>query len=384
MRLDQVIETAQAQLARESVQIDLLAQSVIDLEERIQRQSGELVTQQQLEREVAANALIYESFLSRMKELSVQQGLQEAAARVLSSAVVRPSPSAPKTGLVLALSGLLGLIFGSSFVLMRETAIHVFRTSEELERATGITVLGQVPVAPSGRRKSVLRHISERPTSAYSEAVRNLRTSILLANVDQPPGIIMITSSVPGEGKTTQALSLSHNLGTMGKKVLLIEADIRRRTFGEYLEVSKDAPGLVSAVNGERPLSEIVYRDSKLGMDILLGDKSNVNAADFFSSPSFRNFVDTAKQAYDFVILDTPPVLAVPDARVIGQVADMIVYVVRWDHTGRAEVQSGLNSLDSVQLQVNGLILSQVDPKGMKRYGHGGGYGAYGKGYYTS
>ena len=383
-RLDQVIQQARQELAREERQREVLQNTVTDLEGQIDRQSSELVTLEQLEREVEATALIYESFLSRLKETSVQQGLHEPDARVFSEAVVRRTPSAPRDGLVLGLAALLGFFAGSGMVLVRERLQNVFRTSEELERATGLPVLGEVPQAPTRQRRKLLDHVVSKPTSAFSEAVRNLRTSILLSDIDRPPNLVMLTSSVPGEGKTTQCLSLAQNLSMMGKKVLLIEADIRRRMLSEYLDLAGDEPGLIAATTGRQPFSEIVYRREELGFDILLGEKSQLNAADFFSSRRFADFLRAAKEAYDVVILDTPPVLAVPDARVIGQYADAIVYVVRWDNTPKTQVAAGLRSLRGVKLQITGLVLSQVNHRGMRRYGYTDSYSSSYNSYYDS
>lgn len=380
-RLEQIQARIQGDLEREERQAKVLEASIAELENQIDRQGSELVALQQLEREIEATALIYETFLSRMKEISVQQGLQEPDARILSEAVVRKEAASPRPVRVLGLSGLLALLAGSGFVLLRERMQSVFRTAEDLENFAGVPVLGQIPRGPTGKRQKLLQHIIDKPGSAFSEAIRNLRTSVLLSNVDKPPKVIMLTSSVPGEGKTTQSLSLAQNLSQMGKTVLLIEADMRRRTFSEYFDVPAEEPGLATAVAG-RPLSEVVLRSEQLGMDILLGEKSHVNAADFFSSKSFADFLKVAREAYDVVILDTPPVLAVPDARVIGKLADAIIYVVRWDSTAKGEVAAGLRSFQSLDLRISGLVLSQIDLKGMKRYGHGRGYGAYGAGYY--
>jgi succinoglycan biosynthesis transport protein ExoP len=249
---------------------------------------------------------------------------------------------------------------------------------------TGYTVLGQIPVMPFRRRGGLLEYLRTKPTSAANEAIRNLRTSILLSNVDAPPKVIMSTSSIPGEGKTTQSIALAQNLSGLGKKVLLIEGDIRRRTFDLYF---KDKPKghLVSVVSEGMELSEALLSEEELGIDVLMGGKSSINAADFFSSDKFKTFIEQMRETYDFVIIDTPPVLVVPDARVIGHQSDAIVYTVKWDFTNHHQVTDGLRQLSSVGLGVSGLVLSQINPRGMKRYGYGGRYGAYasyGKGYY--
>ena len=382
-RFNELLARVRVARDREAAQAAALAKSVSDIEARVEAQSADLVRLQQLEREASASGLIYEYFLSRLKETSVQQGIQQADARVLSYAVVADSPSEPRKPIMLVTAAFLGLFLGSVLVLVREMRQNGFRSAEDMERITGVTVIGQIPRAPSGRRRKLLDYIVSKPTSALVESVRNLRTSILLSDPDKPPQVIMLTSSVPGEGKTTQSLALAHNLSGLGRKVLIVEGDIRRRTFREYFEIPEER-GLVSAVTGEAKLADIVWREETLGIDILIGENTRLNAADFFSSDKFAAFLKAARKAYDVILIDTPPVLVVPDARVIAQQSDAVVYVVHWDKTPRSQVEQGLHAFSTVNAPVTGLVLSQIDPKGMKRYGgrYGEAYSAYGAKYY--
>ena len=263
---------------------------------------------------------------------------------------------------------------------------HGFRTAEELENASGYSVVGQIPRLPIKDRKDLVRYLNEKPTSPAAEAVRNLRTSILLARLSDPPQVILSASSVPGEGTTTQAIALAHNLAGLDKRVLLVEGDIRRRTFQQYF-LHSPSGSLVSVVADQQPLNEAVYSDPELGADVLMGDETKINAADLFSSPGFAEFIQKARSEYDFVIIDTPPVLVVPDARVIGCLADAILYSVNWDSTSQSQVFDGMQQFSSVGLRISGLVLSQIDPKRMKRYGYGdrhGAYASYGSPYYEA
>ena len=376
-RLAIILQNADQKTAQIVDQINTLRQSIDRLQIQIESQSKDLVELQQLQREAEASRLIYEYFLSRMKETSVQQGIQQADSRVLSYAVVPLRPASPRKAIILFLSAILGVIFGSGMVLLKEYAQNTFRTPEDLEQLSGATVMGQIPIIPARNRKKVLKYLTDKPTSAAAEAIRNLRTSILLSNVDKPPKIIMSTSSIPGEGKTTQSLALAQNLSGLGKRVLLVEGDIRRRTFTEYFEL-KGKQGLLAVLSGEASLEDVAIYNEDLKADILIGEKSAINAADVFSSDKFHKFLDDLRKKYDYVIIDTPPVLAVPDARVIGQSVDSILYTVKWDSTTRRQVSEGLKSLRSVGAAVTGLVLAQINERGMKRYGYGDSYGAYG------
>lgn len=376
-RFEDILNRAILNRERAANQNTALKTSIEELKIRIESQSNDLLELQQLRREAEASRLIYEYFLGRLKETSVQQGIQQADSRLLSNAVVPTSVSAPRKSMILALSLMLGLFTGAGAVLAREMSLTGIRTSEELERLTGKTVMGQIPKIPARRRKNVLKYLIEKPNSAAAEAIRNLRTSALLSNVDNPPKVIMSTSSLPGEGKTTQSLALTQNFAGLGKKVLLIEGDIRRRVFSQYFDIKEDK-GLLSVLSGKATLEEAAVFNKELGADVLIGEKSSTNAADVFSSKKFSEFLDKAREDYDAVIIDTPPVLVVPDARVIGQSVDAILYTVKWDQTSRTQVREGLRMFETVNLKVTGLVLGQIDAKGMKRYGYGGEYGAYG------
>jgi capsular exopolysaccharide synthesis family protein len=237
-------------------------------------------------------------------------------------------------------------------------------------------VIGQIPAIPARRRKNVLKYLTDKPTSAAAEAIRNLRTSVLLSDIDNPPQVIMSTSSIPQEGKTTQSLALTQNLTGLGKRVLLVEGDIRRRVFGQYFDI-KDRAGLISVLSGHNTLAEAAIHIDELGADVLVGEKAKTNAADIFSSGRFAALLEEARAQYDYIIIDTPPVLAVPDARIIGKSVDAIIYTVKWDSTSHRQVREGLKAFEDVKIRISGIVLSQINARGMKKYGYGDSYGAY-------
>ena len=385
-RFSQIVDRAQLEVQRSETQLATLTTSADELAEQIDRQGADLITLQQLTREAEASRLLYEHFLSRLKETSAQQGIQQADSRVLSNAVVPISASSPKKTIVLAMCGMLGLLFGTALVLLREARQNTFRDSRTLEELTGYSTMGQIPQLPSRTRKDAIAYLAEKPTSAAAEAIRNLRTSILLSNVDQEPQVIMTSSSVPGEGKTTIAMALGQNFSGMGKKVLLIEGDIRRRVFRQYLGDEK-RQGLISVLTGTSTLSEAVFRDDRFDADILIGEQSSANAADLFSSEKFAQMIEEARHKYDQIVIDTAPVLVVPDGRIIAQLADALLFVVQWDRTSKDQVREALRMFESINRPASGLVLNQISPRGMKRYGYGGRYGAYssyGQKYYVN
>lgn len=380
--LGQQMEQDLLRLRSQISSYDLAETNLLDT---INRASQELTQLEQMTREAEASKLLYEHFQTRLKEAVAQQGIQQPDSRVLSQAVRPLFASTPRKGLTLAMAAIFGAMLGAGLALLREAAASGIRTSNELESLSGRVVLGQIPLLPVGQRTKVIEYLAKNPTSALAEAVRNLRTSILLSNIDRVPQIIALTSSVPGEGKTMLSLALAQNLTQMGKKVLLIEGDIRRRTFKRYFE-APHGNGLVSVLSGDVSLAEAVWPSESMG-DVLFGEKSLVNAADIFSSQAFPRLLDEARKLYDVILIDTPPVLVVPDTRIIAQHADTVVFIVRWDNTSETQVQDALHMLDTTNARVAGMVLSQIDPKGMRRYGYGeryGAYAAYGKKYYNS
>ncbi|PKP83664.1 MAG: chain-length determining protein, partial [Alphaproteobacteria bacterium HGW-Alphaproteobacteria-2] len=321
--VDTVIARSEAAAKRQGDQIATLSASERQLAADLDQQAGELIALQQMERETEATRLLYESFLARLKETNVQRGLQQSDSRLLSEAVPRP-PSSPKKPLVVALSLALGIMAGMGWVLIREMGRNTFRTAEDLRAATDETVMGAIPLIPGKRRQDTFAYLRDKPASVVAEAVRNLRTSLLMSNIDRPPQVIMITSSLPGEGKTAISLGLALNMNSLGKRVLLIEGDIRRRAFARYFATG-ETRSLIEAMTNPAILEcggEL--HNDVLGVDLLTGTKVAVNAADLFASQSFGEFMAAARTNYDYILIDTPPVLVVPDARVIGRHADAI------------------------------------------------------------
>ena len=369
---------------REQKQLSALEASESILAKQIERQSQELIVLQQLERETEAARLLYESFFTRLLEMNVQLGLETADGRLLSTAIQR-GPSSPIKSKILSLGGAIGLMMGASLVLFWELRFSGYRSVNELRDQSGYSVLSAVPLIPVRDRKNIISYLKTKPDSMVSEAVRNLRTSILMSNLNQVKQVIMLTSSVPKEGKTILSFALAQNMVGLGKRILLIEADIRRRV--QSVEIDRNnTVALLDLVAGDKKWKEVSLYVEELGFDILTATRSDKNAADIFASQRFSELLTELREYYDYIIIDSPPVLAVPDARLIGAISDANIYVVEWNKTTGAQVDQGLDMLSSIGVNTIGLVLNQIDPHKTKTYGYTGsyGYGAYGSEYYES
>lgn len=370
--------------SRTATRLEQLRFLEAELADKIARQSHDLVTLEQLQREAAADRQIYEYFLGRLKETSVQEGIQQADARLLSPALVPDAPSTPRPALNAGLAAALALLVAAISLIARETRSATFRTADDLEEVTGLPVLGQIPRIPARGRRGLLHYTRSKPNSAAVEAIRNLRTTLMMTGGARGPKVVLSTSSLPGEGKTTQTLTLAQNLTGVRKRVLVIEGDVRKRVFREYFN-APDGPGWVEVMNDKCSTDDAAWHCEDLGVDILFGSETKANPADIFSSARFRRLLRQLRKSYDVILIDTPPVLLVPDARVIAQQSDAVIYTVRWDKTREKQVLQGLKAFRSVGVEVTGTVLGQVNPRGMKRYGYGKDYGTYGtSGYYQS
>ncbi|MEC7760309.1 MAG: polysaccharide biosynthesis tyrosine autokinase [Pseudomonadota bacterium] len=373
------------QIAQIDSRIEAFSRSLSDQEAQYEVQSADLVRFQQLQRELEAARAIYTYFLTRLKETSVQQGIQQPDSRVLSYAPVPRFPSSPNKRRTVALGIILGLVAGAGLVLLREMITKNFRTVEDLERVSGRPVFGQIPLIPGKTREETLSNLKTKPTSAQAEALRNLRTSVLMSSIDNPPKVIMFTSALPGEGKSTLAIGLAQNMSNLGKKVLLIEGDARRQVFSAF-GLDGDTGGLSDVLVDGRPVEDVIVTVPDQGVDLLSAGKLSTNSSDVFSSDRFREMMKTLRETYDFILIDSPPVLLVSDARLLSQHADATLLVVKWNDTSHQQVREALRQFDTAGQRVTGLALNRIDTRKMKKYGYGkgyGGYGYYGSGYYS-
>jgi exopolysaccharide transport family protein len=350
----------------------------------LERQAGNLAGNgtelRQLEREAQSSRTIYEDFLKRFKELREQQDIQQPDARILSPATVPTSPVYPRYGLTLGLAAAAGLILGAALIGVMERLDGGFRTGEQIERLTGLPTLGMIPSLPKAAlaKQSPARFAVMKPSSAYSEALRSALTAIMLGAIDSPPRVMLVSSSMPDEGKTTFAASLAGLLARSnpGKKYILVDCDLRRSSITRALGVPAESADTLDAyLSGAKRLEQVLKRDEESGLYYIAARPNTPNSAEILDSRAMQRFLDLLKETYDLVILDTPPVMAVSDARVIAKAVDYVVFLIRWERTPRELAINALKLMKDLQVGI-GVVLSQVDVRRHSRYGYGD-YGYY-------
>lgn len=380
-----------AQSLRNEVQVArvrerTLDQNLVQLETKRGKQGRAEIRLRELEREAEANRLLYENFLSRFKETSEQEDLQQADARIISRAEVPAIPTYPKKTQVVLLAMVGSLLLGVVLVFALEKLDNSFRSAEQVERITGVPAIGMIPL-PTGimSHKKLARFLMDKPTSAVSEAVRSLRTSLLLSNVDDPPKVIGVTSTIPGEGKTTLAIWLTQTAARSGQRALLIDCDLRRPAVHRNLDLDNRLSLIEFLVEG-CSAQDVIQKDETSGIYVLPAKNSQANALDLLSSQNMTQLVRSLRPHFDLIVLDTPPLLAVSDSKIAGKLTDKTIYAVKWDATPRELVRTGLRAAVDAKLDLAGIVLTQVNVRKHARYGygdHGYYYGKY-KSYYTN
>jgi len=350
------------------------------LEGNMSSQNQRGIKLRELTREADANKALLETFLGRFKELSDEANLQTTDARVISRAQPPSAPSSPRTMLILLLAVLASSGLGIAISVGVERLDSGIHTSRDVERWTGLPVLTVVPElkgksAVSGSRPM---QIVTSPMSRYAESYRNLLVGLNLSNVDNPPKIIAVTSSNPAEGKTVTSISLAATAAAAGKRVLIMDCDLRRPRL--HLELGVDrGPGLVDYLAGQVELETVMRSDERYRFQYITAGSETQNVLNLIESQKLRALLTQMKPHFGLIVVDTPPLLAVADAKVIAERCDSVVFAVRWGKTGRNTLIDGLKHLEGNAAPVAGVVMTRADMDRLSSYQYGTAY--YGKAY---
>lgn len=351
------------------------------------REGGEvdqagLVALREAERVAQAYRQLYDGILAQARQTEQQETLQQVEGRVISPAVAPAGPSFPTPLVFLLLPGLLGLPVGMALALLLDRLDARFINAHEVEELIGVPVLASVPVleVPGGSRADrfpIVQHVWDNSLGRYAEALRSVRTGLVLTNVDRPPRIIQLTSAVPGEGKSTLAASLAVSASRAGLKTIIVDADFRNPTVAKNFNV-KAEPGLADVLAGEAGLEEACVICPITGITVLPAGMRRSVPPDLAGSKRLRALFDGLVAKYELVIIDGPPTLSMADARMLNTLSDAVLLVVEWKSTPAELVEECAALLRGGRANLAGVLLNKVDFRRMARYGYGyGRYGAY-------
>jgi exopolysaccharide transport family protein len=355
-----------------------------------------LVQLHELRREAEANRTLYESYLARYKETSAQESLEMPDSRVVTRASIPISPSFPKSTLIVGLALALGLGIGCSAAFLTDYLDRRIKTLDEVEQLIGLPALAAVPLvdarelarrAKRGRealgrhdpnatgllppelQPPLMRYASEEPSSYFAESIRAIRLSIQRAVRIKPVQIILVTSAIDNEGKTTVAVNLALSLAALGIRTLLIDCDLRNPETTRSL-CPRARIGLLHVALGNEPLDRAILIDRSSGLAVL---PAPVNAfshatSELMFSDKIGAVFDQLRQHFELIVLDSPPLVPLVDGRALAEHADQILLALAWDKTPRDAALDAVDLLEPVRDRILGTVLTRVDLHRLRHY----------------
>ncbi|MEH6604188.1 MAG: polysaccharide biosynthesis tyrosine autokinase [Pseudomonadales bacterium] len=328
----------------------------------------------ELQREVDTNRHLYETFFTRIKETGETGGLAKAHARLLDAALVPGGPIKPRKSQSILLAFILGVIFGCAIAVLLEILDNTIKHPEEVVEKLEVPLLGSLQVMPTDKQGNIEFFWADKK-SAYAEAIRTIRTGIILSSLDNPSKVIVVTSAIPGEGKSTVSLNLGSALAQM-EKTLVIGADMRRPTLAKRCNLPPNHKGLSSFVAGTATLEECIAHIDEGDLHVMPSGIVPPNPLEMLSSKKFVGALEKLKQKFDRIVIDSAPTQAASDALILASYADSVIYVVRADKTPATLAKRGIRSIIGSNEPLTGVVLNQFDPKKASAY-YGSKYNHY-------
>ncbi|MGE0740468.1 MAG: GumC family protein [Hyphomonadaceae bacterium] len=373
----------EAQIQREIQRISVnLGNEVAVTRARLQTMQGSLrsatgdlsdnsaasVRLRELEREAAASREVYESYLQRYQEIADQDQLNTSDARLLAYASTPSSPSSPKLRISLALAIAAGLFLGLGAGVIAEILDQSVKNADDLEAKVGYPAIASIPtiskrmmrqMPPAERHPS--GYLIGRPMSAFTEALRVLRTVIVYSKLDFSVKVVAVTSALPDEGKTTISVCLARVAAMSGQRVVVVDCDLRKQSINDVVDLESEV-GILQVLAGEAPWRSAIVRDPNSDAHILPVATSGFTPRDVFGSEAMENLVSELRAHYDLVILDCAPILAVAETRVLVKHADTTVIVARAGRSAIGAVRSAVTQTEGAGGKVLGIALNCVMP----------------------
>jgi capsular exopolysaccharide synthesis family protein len=310
-----------------------------------------------LKREAESNRQVYEALLQRTKETGITGELKASNIRVVDTAEVPKWPILPRRQTDLTTAALSGLVLAIGLVFLFEYFDNRIKSPQELRAHLGLSYLGMVPAIDASGSSLVNGSVPPH----FAEAIRNVRTNVLFSSAEEGVRTIVVTSAGPGEGKSLFSANLSVSLAQAGQRVLHVDADMRRPRVHEIFEFSQE-PGLSNLLVGDCKPSEAVRKVTGVpGLAVLPAGLIPPNPAELLGSKRFDEYFATLSEHFDYVIIDSPPVLAVADASILANTSSGVVFVVGADQTSRHAARAAIDQLHAVQAHLIGAVLNRVD-----------------------
>ena len=339
------------------------------------------------ERDVQVNSQLYVSLLNNAQQLQIAKAGTVGNVFVVDPPVNPEKPVRPNKPIMVVIGALLGIVLGFVICQLLAFLSGVIRDPKKLEQSSGLPILAILPIAPDQiehiertEDKGVFMLSQEKSTSTPVESLRSLRTSVLFNLSEKARSkVILVTSAVPGQGKSFISANLAFLLASTEKRVLLIEADVRKATMRRYVKFDalKD-PGLTNFLQSLTPLENVIMHDVYPYMDFIPAGKRIKNPGDILSSERMLTMINQLAERYDYVVIDSPPLLPVNDARALAKASDMILFAVRQEMCSTNEVMEALSLLDKGRSKVDGLVFNGFIPSQIRYgYNYGYGYGTY-------
>jgi capsular exopolysaccharide synthesis family protein len=316
---------------------------------------------------------VAETFVTYVAELETPEGLDVAPikATIVDPASVPGSPVSPKPVLNLAIGFVLGLLVGLLAAVVRELVDTSIKSPEDLSRTLTTPLLGTIAFDKDAPQTPLVSDLGTHHPRA--EAIRVLRTNLQFVDIDGSSSVFVISSSVPGEGKSTTATNLAISMAEAGRRVVLVEGDLRRPKISDYLGI-EGAVGLTTVLVGRVGLDQALQPASSPGLDVLTSGSLPPNPSEILQTQVMSDLVADLRGRYDVVLIDAPPLLPVTDAALLASISDGVLLVIRHGRTSREQVRSAAERLESVGARLVGVVLNMTPPRGGS-YGYGYGYG---------
>jgi capsular exopolysaccharide synthesis family protein len=344
------------------------------------KQGDTAVADTRLAAEVTRLQTLSDDLDKQIKNLSIVEAGGAPNISVLEPPSASKTPSSPRLGRTLAVAVLAGLMLGCGFACVRDWYDYRLRSADEVKSSLGITVLGLIPHvddenSPISRGQKI--HID--PQSPVAEAYRSLRTAVYFGTKEQQARTILVTSPERGDGKTTMASNLSIAIAQAGRRTLLVDADMRA-PMQDLIFGINGRQGLATVLSGKEQADAVIRHTGIENLDLLPAGVAARNPSELLNSQKFIELLDELSEKYDQVIIDSPPLLAVTDARIVAASTDATVLVLRAGKSNRKLSELSVDGLMSVGAKLLGAVVNDIRRRSYKSYGSYGSYGRYGYG----